>query len=105
MGTGIKLYIMDAGQLTLESFSGLNLLTQAEQEIIDRRKFITAKQEYIASRYIIKKALSISCNCALAEIETCFNSEKSRLEAFYQNKPIKACILIWVTGKDFQSNR
>ncbi len=94
LNENISIHIMDVINLNVETLDLSSLLTENELIIVNRRKFNTAKQEYIASRFIIKKALSQLLKCALTQIETRFNDKVSRLEAFYQNQLINASISI-----------
>lgn len=92
--SGINLFILSSQEVEIDKFSYENIFSEFEVSTINRRKKYSAKQEYIASRYIIKKIMSTIINCKLTQIETKFNQHLSRLEALYNNKPLPISISI-----------
>jgi len=94
LSAGINLYILSSIQIEIENFSYASLFTDFEIETINKRKKHSAKQEYIASRFIIKKAVCSFLNCQFNQIETRFNHKINRLEAIYNKQilPISICI-------------
>jgi len=92
--SGINLFILSSQQVEIDKFSYENIFSEFEISTINRRKKYSAKQEYIVSRYIIKKIMSTIINCEFTQIETKFNQQLSRLEAFYNNTPLPISISI-----------
>jgi len=90
----INLFILPSLEVDVDKFTHLNFFTDFEMNTINKRKKYSAKQEYIISRYIIKKALSTWLNCELNQIETKFNDKLTRLEAIYKNKTVETSISI-----------
>ncbi|WP_042145180.1 MULTISPECIES: 4'-phosphopantetheinyl transferase superfamily protein [unclassified Pseudoalteromonas] len=92
--SGINLFILSSQQVEIDKFPYEKIFSEFEISTIDKRKKYSAKQEYLASRYIIKKLISTLINCEFTQIETKFNQKHSRLEALYNNKPLPISISI-----------
>ena len=93
--TGINLFILSSQQVEIDKFPYEKIFSEFEISTIDKRKKYSAKQEYLASRYIIKKLISTLINCEFTQIETKFNQKHSRLEALYNNN-----IREWFRGSE-----
>lgn len=94
LSSGINLFILSSQQVEIDKFPYEKIFSEFEISTINRRKKYSAKQEYIVSRYIIKKIMSTILNCGLTHIETKFNLQVSRLEALYENNPLPISISI-----------
>ncbi|SFC63891.1 4'-phosphopantetheinyl transferase family protein [Pseudoalteromonas denitrificans] len=88
------MFIYDSNKLQIDNYTYNKLFTQFEIDTINTRKKHAAKQEYIASRYMIKQVLSQYLKCQLVELETRFNLKASRLEVFYKDTLLQVSISI-----------
>ncbi|MGB1263377.1 MAG: 4'-phosphopantetheinyl transferase family protein [Cognaticolwellia sp.] len=64
------------------------LLHEQEQKVFLQRKNITAKKEYLTSRFLIKTVLSQRLNLPYEKMQLRFNSKTSTLEALVNNKAL-----------------
>lgn len=59
-----------------------------EKIIIERRKKIVAKKEYIASRFLIKTYIAQRLNISYQALQLTFDEKASKLKAIYKNKSL-----------------
>jgi 4'-phosphopantetheinyl transferase len=64
------------------------LLSEHELRLVQRRKKLTAKKEYIASRLLIKSLISKNLNLPYKQLELRFNSRSNKLQAIFNNQPL-----------------
>ncbi|MGB2739911.1 MAG: 4'-phosphopantetheinyl transferase superfamily protein [Cognaticolwellia sp.] len=64
------------------------LLSEHELKLMQRRKKITAKKEYIASRFLIKSLISKNLNLPYEQLELRFNSQNNKLQAIFQSQSV-----------------
>lgn len=70
------------------------LLHPNERKIVERRKNIVAKKEYIASRFLIKTYIEQYLNISYKEIQLCFDEKTNSLKALYKNKILPLHIVL-----------
>lgn len=69
-----------------------HLLSEHELTILQQRKKLPAKKEYIASRFLIKTLISKHLKLPYPQLELRFNSQKKKLQAIFNNQPMAITI-------------
>lgn len=64
------------------------LLFEHELDIVQQRKQLSAKKEYIASRFLIKTFISRHFEISYNTIQLSFNNNLNKLQAVVNNKPL-----------------
>lgn len=94
LGTPTQLVISNSKALCINEHTVNQVLHQNEMAILARRKKEAAKQEYLASRYLIKYLICQYNAYTLSELETRFNLDTSKLEVFYLGQRLPYSIVI-----------
>ena len=87
--------LFDASQLQVDELTLTQFLSPFELSVIARRKTPQAKQEYVATRlllkYLVKSVLPSSSNITLDKISSEFNQQTSKLELNINNNQVYSC--------------
>lgn len=82
--------LCNANKITAQKLAVLapKLLGESELQLLQQRKKLQAKKEYIASRFLIKTLISKHLKLPYREIYLSFNEQEKMLQAHYNSRPL-----------------